>query len=70
MSRTVIRNATAVCVDALDIVVHGATIVIDDGVLTEIAAAVEVDRSIGVTGAPDHEIDADGGIVDFLGDGV
>ena len=76
MSRTAIRNATAVCVDALDTIVDKATIVIDDGVITEItpgvkgAAGVEGAAGIGggmaggaPRGEPDVEIDADGGIV-------
>lgn len=66
MTRTVIRNATAVCMDALDTVIDRATIVIEDGVITKIVAGDDASAdggSVGGSGAPDLTIDADEGMV-------
>lgn len=65
MSRTIIRNATAVCVDALDTIVENATIIVDDGVITAIQSSpTVVGRPVETAGdGTAAEMDAGGAIV-------
>lgn len=61
-NRTVIRRATAVCVDSADTVIRNATIVIDDGVITSVSEAVP-GFDVPAPGGAGEAIDADGAIV-------